>query len=229
MIHVTTCPVGPVSLVGVPEPGGWPERTGAPPGQFWRSCTPASSHLLGGGGLHKDGSLQQGGRGGAGKGGWERAGGKKHELGAGVLTSCPSSGSAPVGCVTLNETLILSKPFVPSPGKESFQRKGTKLQTALLGPGSNAPLGILPPCSTDREAGNVKPSSPGARTAQHPPRSSAKSLESLAQERRREHPAARGPRELGWVLWLRPQPAARRCRPLPTGQAMQRAHSAPGD
>lgn len=44
---------------------------------------------------------------------------------AGILQQLPT------GCVTLSKTCIFSKPFVPSPRKESFQKRGTKLQTAI--------------------------------------------------------------------------------------------------
>lgn len=113
----------------------WPEGVQAAPRQLGSSSAPEPAHICWGAGLSKDRSLQQQGI--------KRCHvGRSWNWKAEILTSCVRS--APTGYVTLNATLILFKPFVLFLGKERFQRKGTKIQTVLLGLRSNArPLGIL--------------------------------------------------------------------------------------
>lgn len=167
-----------MSLVGVPEPGRRPEGTGAPPRPLQSSCTPSRLTSAGGAVCSKDRSLQQGGKGEEhGRGAGSLSSRKKHELGAGILRSCPSSGSA----MTLHKTLDLPKPFVPSPGKESFQRIGTKIQTASSGPGSNAcPWGfcaLLPRLGTAEREAILPRGAPGsASPASAAPRASSRWL-----------------------------------------------------
>lgn len=114
-------------------------------------CAPGSSHLL------EASSKEQGGRprGVSGR--------RSLKQEAGLLVSLP--GSAPSRlCVTLSKTGILStKPFVSSPGRGKQPKRKAhthkKIQTALLGLGSNARPGGF--CSLSRELPNVEQVSPG--------------------------------------------------------------------
>ena len=73
--------------------------------------------------------------------GWGRVPGRKKSGFGGRNPAISSQAAAAPGWLCdLEQSSILSRPFVPSPGKKSFHREGTKPQTAELGPGSNACL-----------------------------------------------------------------------------------------
>lgn len=94
--------------------------------------------------------------------------------------------------MTLSEAFIYLEPFVPSPRKENFQRKGTKIQTASLGPGSNArPLGILLSRLANGALPNVEQSFPGGTHWLHVPGCSR--AKHRAQAGQRDDQAVAGP------------------------------------
>lgn len=156
-----------------------------------------------GGICSKDRSLQQVWGEGRGEGGAESvSGGKKRELGAGILTSCPSSGSAPGWLCDLERKHSSSpSPLFPPLERNASKGKAHRPRRPCQGRIPCPPLGTLLPAAqtgnaNDREAilprgcrrlgipGLGIPSGGGG---------SAKGLEPLAQERERQQQAVRGP------------------------------------
>lgn len=235
-------PCGPVSPRGVPESGRWPECIELHPDSSRAASARAGSHLLerGGGWEGVGRGMQQGQVPPARLRGGRRVGprrvesvcgGKKSELGAAILTPCPSSGSAPGWLCDLKRKTH-SSPSLLSPPLESEASKGKahKPRRPCQGGDPMPAPGDSAACCTDRERECEAILPRGGRPAQHP-------QAQHPQRRQRQGPrvagsgegegaaGCQGPWTQGSVTVLRPQPS---CSPTPATScrpAKQRAHS----
>lgn len=139
---------------------------------------PEPAHICGGGGGGGWGGRYAARTGPSSKGAGRREGqakwgGEKRELGAGILTSCPSSGSAPGWLCDLKRNIHPLQAFCSLPWKAELPKERHTNPDGLVRAGIQCPpLGTLLPAAQTGNA-NVKQSSPGAAAGSASPAAAA--------------------------------------------------------